>query len=157
VRIIELNAEGWKTPVDFLQSLAAALGAPAAHGMSPAAFVDSMIWGGMNSVEPPYVVQIDNLAGAPTEVVDYASMMASVIEEARQERFQRRGDLIEVSILTEPRWKKVVQLVGVSACPRCGNHAFDYEPGTDIDDPNGLVRCGKCGHVCPGGEFLRRL
>jgi hypothetical protein len=29
--------------------------------MSPDAFVDSMIWGGMNSVEPPYTVQISNL------------------------------------------------------------------------------------------------
>jgi hypothetical protein len=33
-------------------------------------------------------------------------------------------------------WKKIVRLVAVSACPKCGNPAFDLEPGYDIDDPN---------------------
>jgi hypothetical protein len=123
--------------------------------MSPDAFVDSMIWGGINSVQPPYTVQIKNLANSPIEVVDFVSLMASVIEEARQERFRRRGDNIEVNISTESAWKKVVQLVAVSACPKCSNSAFDPEPETNIDDPNGLVRCGKCGYVCAGSEFMR--
>ena len=52
-------------------------------------------------------------------------------------------------------WKKVVQVVAVSECPKCGNRAFDHEPETTIDDPQGLVRCGKCSYVCPSSEFVR--
>jgi hypothetical protein len=98
MRLIELDAGEWETPLDFLQSLAGALGSCKGHGMSPDAFVDSMIWGGMNSVEPPYTVQIKNITSAPREVADFVALMISVIKEARQERFERRGDDIEVSI-----------------------------------------------------------
>jgi hypothetical protein len=102
MRLIELDAGEWKTPLDFLQSLADAIGSPKWHGMSPDAFVDSMIWGGVNSVGPPYTVQISNFNGAAKEVADYVSLMISAIREGRQDRFQRRGDDIEVSIAVEP-------------------------------------------------------
>jgi ferredoxin len=52
-------------------------------------------------------------------------------------------------------WEKVVQIVAVSACPKCSNQAFDLEPGTEMDDPQGLVKCGQCGYVCPGNEFMK--
>jgi uncharacterized Zn finger protein len=52
-------------------------------------------------------------------------------------------------------WKKVVKLVAVSACPICGNRGFDLEPGADIDDLRAMVRCGKCGHVCPAYQFMK--
>jgi hypothetical protein len=98
MRLIELDAKGWKSQLDFLQSLTRALGSCEGHGTSPDAFVNSMIWGGMNSVEPPYSVQISNLNAAPKEVVDYISQMISAIREGRQ-RFQRHGADIEISIL----------------------------------------------------------
>ena len=60
-----------------------------------------MIYGGMNSVEPPYVVRITNIGGLPKEGADHISLMISVIQEARQERLQRRGDDIEVSMSAE--------------------------------------------------------
>jgi hypothetical protein len=53
MRATELDAGGWTDPVDFLRALRAAIGEPEVHGWSPDAFVDSMIWGGMNSVESP--------------------------------------------------------------------------------------------------------
>ena len=98
MRVIGLDARRWKTPLDFLQSLARALGSPGWHGMSPDAFVDSMVWGGINSVEPPYTVQVTNMDEAPREVADYVQLMISAIEEARSWRFQQRGEDIEVSI-----------------------------------------------------------
>jgi hypothetical protein len=101
MRPIELDAKGWNNPLDFLRSLKAALGSPEGHGMSPAAFVDSMIYGGMNSVEPPYVVRIRNVSGAPKEVTDYVSLMISAIQEARKDRLEHLGDDIEVSISIE--------------------------------------------------------
>ena len=99
MRLIELDAAGWDSPLDFLRSLKGVLGSPELHGTTPAAFVDSMIYGGMNSVEPPYVVRITNISEVPKEVADYISLMISVIQEARQDRLRRRGDDIEVSIV----------------------------------------------------------
>jgi hypothetical protein len=64
-----------ENPLDFLLSLANAIGAPEWHGMSPDAFVDSIIWGGINSVQPPYTVQIKNITNAPSEVADYVSQL----------------------------------------------------------------------------------
>ena len=98
MRLIKLDARGWKMPLDFLQSLARALGSREGHGMSVDAFVDSMIWGGMNSVEPPYAIHITNIGGAPKEVADDVVRMICAIEEGRRERFRQRSENIEVSI-----------------------------------------------------------
>jgi RNAse (barnase) inhibitor barstar len=98
MRLIELDAKGWKSQFDFVHSLTRALGSSEGHGISPDALVDSIIGGSMNSVEPPYTVQISNLNAAPKEVADYVSQMISAIREGRQ-RFQRHGEDIEVSIL----------------------------------------------------------
>jgi hypothetical protein len=66
--------------------------------MSPGAFVDSTIWGGITGVEPPYTVQISNLNAAPKELADFVSLMISAIREGHQ-RFQRHGVDIQFSIL----------------------------------------------------------
>src|SRR5438046_9824366 len=98
MRIIELDASGWEKPVDFMAALQLALGSCQGHGHSPDAFVDSMVWGGMNDVEPPYTVRVVNTARVPTEVRDYISLMVSLIRDAREWRFRNRGDDIGVSI-----------------------------------------------------------
>jgi ferredoxin len=51
-------------------------------------------------------------------------------------------------------WEKIVRIVAVGKCPRCGNGGFDLEPGEDLDDLHALVRCGACGHVCPLDHFI---
>ena len=43
MRLIELDAKGWKSPTDFLQSLARALGSCEGHGMSPLAALSSRL------------------------------------------------------------------------------------------------------------------
>ena len=53
MRIIDLSATNWKSTLDFYDALLAALGAPRGHGKSVDALIDSMVWGGMNKVEPP--------------------------------------------------------------------------------------------------------
>jgi hypothetical protein len=98
MQLIQLDAKGWKSQLDFMPALTRALGSCEGYGMSPGAFVGSMIWGGMNRVEPPYTVQISNLNAAPKEVADYVSQMISAIREGRQ-RFQRHGEDFQFSIL----------------------------------------------------------
>jgi hypothetical protein len=99
MRIIELDGRLWKTPVDFVHALYEGIEQGHPHGHSPDAFADSMIWRGMGGVEPPYVVKVINVKNAPSDVRDYVSLMASIIAEARKERFNRDGTDIEVSIV----------------------------------------------------------
>ena len=56
VRDIELDANRWKSPLDFYAALLGALGAPDWHGTSVAALIDTMIWSeDINTVRPPIV------------------------------------------------------------------------------------------------------
>ena len=58
MRIIEIDGSDWQSVKDFLTTLRAAIGAPDWHGWSVNAFIDSMIWGGINQIEPPYEIRI---------------------------------------------------------------------------------------------------
>ena len=91
MKAIELRAQGWNTAVDFYDALLAAIGAPAWHGKNVNALVDSMIWGGINSVEPPYEVRfcgVWNLASDIRREIEWAEQG---IERARSEFLQRYG------------------------------------------------------------------
>ena len=69
MRTIELDALGWRTPIDFLSALKKALLAPEWCGSNPDAITELMVWGlGPDAMQPPYVVQISNVASAPEEV-----------------------------------------------------------------------------------------
>lgn len=102
MRIIELDATKWKTVLDFYHSLLAAVEAPKGHGKSPDALIDSMIWGGMNAVEPPYTVQISGLSAAPQEVRDHVELVSDVLVEGRIYRKRHKGDDVDVSIVIAP-------------------------------------------------------
>ena len=56
-----------------------------------------------------------------------------------------------------PEWKKVVQVVAMSACPVCGNLGFNLEPQADMDDPHAMVKCGSCSYVCQVDRFMRAV
>jgi len=92
MRTIELDATKWKTVIDFYHALLASIGAPAWHGQSPDALVDSMIWGGINAVEPPYAVRISGLSAAPKEVHDHVELVRGMLVEGRIYRKRHNGD-----------------------------------------------------------------
>ena len=70
MREISLDATSWKRSSDFYAALLPAIGAPAWHGDSVNALVDSMITGGINKLKPPYVVRVHNMGGVPADVAD---------------------------------------------------------------------------------------
>jgi hypothetical protein len=70
MKIIELDASGWLSPLDFYDALLASLGAPEWHGRSIAALIDSIIVGDINSVAPPYRVVVTGLKRAEEDVFD---------------------------------------------------------------------------------------
>src|SRR5579884_3918794 len=102
MQTLELDATKWKTVLDFYDALLAAVGAPEWHGKSPAALVDSMIWGGINAVEPPYMVRIADLSAAPAEVRDHVQLVRDALVNARIGRKRHNGDDVEASIVIAP-------------------------------------------------------
>lgn len=102
MRLIELDATNWKTIVDFYDALLPAIGAPKWHGKSPDALIDSMIWGGINSVEPPYMVKISGAGTLPENILDRIKLIKQVLAEGRIDYQMRRGGDIDVTIEIEP-------------------------------------------------------
>jgi hypothetical protein len=82
MRIIQLDARNWATAVDFHNALKAALGSCSGHGSSPDAWVDSMIHGGMNAAEAPYIVRIVGTASCDDSIRQEIALLADVIHEA---------------------------------------------------------------------------
>ena len=98
---IKIDATKWKTEFDFYNAMLWAIGAPAWHGMSIDAFLDSMIWGGINSVEPPYTVRIEGAACLPEEIRSKIELLKQELAEARAEFFKREGRQTEVYLETD--------------------------------------------------------
>ena len=99
MRTIELDASGWKTPLDFASALKVALGSPDWHGTRAAAFIDSMVAGGINALEPPYVIKVVNTANLEPEVMKFIQDVSCWVEDTRVRRLARIGEDAAVSLL----------------------------------------------------------
>lgn len=100
---IVLDAARWQTALDFLTALKTALRAPDWHGNSPDAFVDSMICGGINAVDPPYVIEIVGLDPTNRDLCACVTLLASVIAEARSDRLEEGIDVQAEIVVAPPR------------------------------------------------------
>jgi hypothetical protein len=98
---VELDASGWKTAQDFRLALKAAIGAPEWHGEIVGAFLDSIFGGGMNTLEPPYVIKVVNTAGLVPEVKEILRDFSSAIAETRARRLARIGEDVAVRLEIE--------------------------------------------------------
>jgi Barstar (barnase inhibitor) len=76
MKILELDASGWKTPLDFYDGLFAAVEAPWWHGTNLDALIDSMVHGDINAIEPPYKIVV---TGTDTMSASAASELAAAI------------------------------------------------------------------------------
>ena len=95
---IALDATDWKTSSDSYAALLPAIGAPAWHGDSVNALVDSMITGGINKLKPPYVVRIHNMGGVPADVAEEVGWAVEDLAKRRASTFERRGVDVNVSM-----------------------------------------------------------
>lgn len=99
MRTIELDASGWKTPIDFIGALQKALNAPEGCGFNVDAINELMVWGlEAGELSPPYVINIVGVAAAPGEVRDYIALQAECVQQACAEKRDRDGTDVEVSI-----------------------------------------------------------
>lgn len=94
MRIIELDASGAATPKQFAALLRDAIEALPGHGSSVESFVDSMIFGTMSNVAPPYTVRVSGVAKG--EVEKFAHRLSEALGQARLEHRTRKHEDIEV-------------------------------------------------------------
>ena len=102
MRIIELDATRWRTALDLYDDLLPALGSPEWHGRNINALIDSMIWGGINAVEPPYVVVALNAANLSKDAREEIELLRAALIEAREEFHRRNGHDVEVELKIQP-------------------------------------------------------
>ena len=84
MKVIRLDASGWRSPADFYAALLPELAAPDWHGRNLDALYDSFR-GGINGVEPPFTVGIDSSAEQSVEMAAYLARVVRVFEDARRE------------------------------------------------------------------------
>ena len=54
--MIDIDGSDWKLRGDVYNAILPLIGAPGWHGANANALVESMVWGEINSIEPPYLV-----------------------------------------------------------------------------------------------------
>lgn len=81
MREILLDAKNWKSADDFYDSLFLAVGAPAWHGRNFNALRDSISVGGINAIEVPYLLKIENLHLAGKEAQAFVGDFVLLIGE----------------------------------------------------------------------------
>ncbi len=97
MRTIELDAGNWRTVHEFYDALLAELGAPAWHGRSIDALIDSMVWGGINSLAPPYRVLVSGVESIPREIRNEVELASRALNEAGLERQRRQAQKADVT------------------------------------------------------------
>ena len=70
MKVIKLDASHWTTRQHFYDALLPSIGAPDWHGNNVNALIDSMIHGGINSVEAPYRVEVLGIRNVSDEAFD---------------------------------------------------------------------------------------
>jgi RNAse (barnase) inhibitor barstar len=97
MRIIELDATNWTELLDFYQELIKMLGSPKWHGLSINAFVDSIVYGGINKIIPPFKIIIYNTNSISIILRNQINRDISYINEhIKSKKLEKE---IEISIL----------------------------------------------------------
>jgi hypothetical protein len=87
--------------ISLYAALLPALRAPDWHGASVDALVDSMVFGGINEIEPPYVVTINGVAAVPECVRSEIEVARDAIMEARETYRSPKGHDVDVRLEIE--------------------------------------------------------
>jgi hypothetical protein len=98
MRVIELHAETWRSIIDFYHALLQALQAPVWHGVGFNAAIDSIVWGGINGVEPPYTIKVIGSADLSPEIRQEIESLAQSIAEQREDHRRRHKKDVEVAL-----------------------------------------------------------
>ena len=84
MKVVRLDASGWRSPEDFYSALLPQLGAPAWHGRNLDALADSL-YGGVNEVAPPFKVEVEGSKNLPPEMGQFLSKVTAIFNDVRNE------------------------------------------------------------------------
>jgi hypothetical protein len=97
MQVIDLDASACPTVKAFCAELKTIIGATyGGHGDSLESFIDSMIWGVMGDLSPPYTIRVKNVQPGPVET--YARALSNAIGQARIDLAARGKPDVEVVI-----------------------------------------------------------
>ena len=96
MRVIEIDGSDWRTPLDALEGMLSALGAPDWHGRNLNALSESIVYGGINSLEAPFSIRIQGTKGLPESVREMLSELAGAVADALAERRARNSEDLEI-------------------------------------------------------------
>ena len=85
MKVITLDASGWRSADDFYSALLPQLGAPAWHGRNLDALDDSLGVGGINALEPPFRVEIAGAGKLPEAMQRFLTDVERVFADVRAE------------------------------------------------------------------------
>lgn len=87
--VIEIDASSWTRRLDFYEAIVTAIGAEPWHGRNFNALVESLAFGEMSKLEPPFTIRLNGLQNVATElhrdiidlVQDLEDMLATLHED----------------------------------------------------------------------------
>jgi RNAse (barnase) inhibitor barstar len=85
MKVITLDASAWRSPDDFYSAILPQLGAPDWHGRSLDALNDSLGGGDVNSLEPPFKVEVAGSEALPEPMRDFLAKVERVFADVRAE------------------------------------------------------------------------
>jgi hypothetical protein len=97
---VVLDGSGWKSCIDFYTALLSALKPLGDHGFSMDAFIDSMVYGGMLEIMPPYQVLVRDIASP--EVRRDVETLSRALAAARRLLRDRRDEDVDVTLRFVP-------------------------------------------------------
>ena len=99
MKIIDIDAVGWKTPLAVNDAILSALDAPKSYTRgSLDALLELMVLGEVGATEPPYILQLSSTKGLPAAVAEWLSHIVEGIAEYRADQKAQWGHDIEANL-----------------------------------------------------------
>ncbi len=96
--IIDVDASRWSSSRDIYEAILPRLGAPDWHGDSVNALTESMVWGEINAIEPPYTLRIHGTENIPADLVEELGWLKEDVARAREEFRSIKGCDVDVEV-----------------------------------------------------------
>ena len=97
-RIIEVDASRWTLRTDLYDAILPLLGALDWHGRNMNALTESIVWGEINAVEPPYTLRVRGTANLPPGVAEELGWLEEDGASARQDFYGMFGRDVDVDV-----------------------------------------------------------
>ena len=99
MKIIDVNAKNLGCTPDFYKALLSELGAPVWHGVSINAVIDSVIYGGINTINPPFTIRVSYSENTSKAVLEEIAILKEQLSIHRREKLLSQDRDTEVDLV----------------------------------------------------------